>query len=290
MEGPRLQLQRGEGDIMQSNARLQRAVAFAAAMSTILIPIQPTWAQQNIGAAQVVVRDVQGTVGTAAPVPLRAGIDVFQNEVIVTGDDSASRVIFQDNTDLSIGAGSQVTLDRFVFDPDPSKSAVALSIAKGVIRFSTGGLPKSAYSITTPTATVGIRGTVLTVLVAANGATSVSVEEGAAIVTSAAGQAVTVNSGLSSSVAPGSPPTPPAPPSAPPPAVTQMNSMIAQASSPVGGAAGTSASASALGGISTGAILGAAAIAAIATGLAVGASGGSSSTPSAAVTTTTTTR
>ena len=58
-----------------------------------------------------------------------------QNEVIDTADQSASRVVFQDKTELSVGPQSSVVLDRFVFDPDPSKSAVAISIAKGVARF-----------------------------------------------------------------------------------------------------------------------------------------------------------
>ena len=89
------------------------------------------YADQEIGNTQVVVNDVKGVIGTQEPAVLHADIDVFQNEVVRAGEKSASRVKFQDNTDLSGGASSEVTLDHFVFDPDPRNRKCALSIAKG---------------------------------------------------------------------------------------------------------------------------------------------------------------
>lgn len=196
-------------------------------------------AEQTVGDAQVVVNDVQGAVGKSAPTTLRAGVDVFQNEVIRTGGNSASKVLFQDNTSLSVGASSEVTLDRFVFDPDPQKSQVALSIAKGVVRFATGNLPKPSYKISTPTATIGIRGTVLSITVGADGATSVSVEEGAALVSSG-GATVTVNPGMTTTTSAGSAPT--APSTTPPsPPVTEMDTLLASNDLKPGGPAGPAA-------------------------------------------------
>ena len=244
-----------------------------AALAFSPVAAQTALAQTNIGAARIVVNDVRGVVGTAAPAVMRAGIDVFANEVIRTGDRSASKVVFQDNTNLSIGAGSQVTLDRFVFDPDPNKSQVALSIARGVVRFSTGNLPKSAYQITTPTATIGIRGTVLTIVVSADGSTLISVDEGIVIVTSA-GQTVTVNAGFSTTVAPnGVGPLPPNPTPPAPPPVTVMDTLLASADTlPAGPAAGSAAASS----IPPVAIAGIAAAVALGIGLAVSGGGNSS--------------
>ena len=123
----------------------RQAVSWILGASLALSPVaaQTAWAQTNIGAARIVVNDVRGLVGTSQPTVLRAGIDVFANETIRTGERSASKVVFQDNTNLSIGAGSQVVLDRFVFDPDPNKSQVALSIARGVVRFPPATCPKA---------------------------------------------------------------------------------------------------------------------------------------------------
>jgi len=101
-----------------------------------------------------------------------------------------------------------VTLDKFIFDPKGSKSQVTLSLTKGVMRFVSGDLAKDRYSIRTPVATMGIRGTILEITVAANGATTTTVIEGAAVVSSA-GTTRRVNSGFTTRVRRGRPPTPP---------------------------------------------------------------------------------
>jgi hypothetical protein len=59
-------------------------------------------------------------------------------------------------------------IDEYVYDPDPSKSKMALNFVQGTARFATGGLglvPKENIQIQTPTATIGIRGTDFTTTV-----------------------------------------------------------------------------------------------------------------------------
>ena len=192
----------------------------------------PAAADVQIGSAAQVVNSVTGTLAsTRQEQVLRAGIDVFQNETINTASASASRVVFQDKTQLSIGPGSQVVLDRFVFDPNPSASAVAVSITKGVARFSTGLLPKPDYQVTTPACTIGVRGTVFTTIVSDARDSWVSVEEGATAV-SAQGVTVTVNAGQTTFVAFGRPPTPPSPSTAPPAITTQMDALLLNTAPP----------------------------------------------------------
>jgi hypothetical protein len=198
-----------------------------------------------IGATELVVNNVTGTLAsTHEQTPLRAGIDVFQNETISTGKTSASRVLFQDKTELSVGPLSEVVLDSFVFDPDPSKSQVAVSIAKGVARFSTGLLPKSDYELKTPTATIGIRGTLLTITVSPTRATTVSVQDGSAYV-SAQGRTVTVEAGYATLVRPGFPPTIPIASPPLPDSAIEMLALLESAAglSPVGTRVGSRASA-----------------------------------------------
>ena len=207
----------------------------AAAICAVAVLAGPAVAAESqIGATSIVVNSVTGTLAaTHETAPLRAGIDVFQNETIDTADNSASRVIFQDRTELSVGPQSSVVLDRFVFDPDPSKSAVAVSIAKGVARFSTGLLPKPDYVIRTPAAQIGVRGTVLTVTVSSAKATTVSVESGTGLVTGR-GVTVTVDAGYSTLVRYGMAPTPPVPSPPPPVIALAMNALLLQASAPAG--------------------------------------------------------
>ena len=190
-------------------------------------------ADTQIGAAAQVVNSVTGTLAsTRQQQVLRAGIDVFQNETIDTAYSSASRVIFEDRTELSIGPVSQVVLDNFVFNPNPSASQVAVSISKGVMRFSTGLLPKPDYQIRTPSCVIGVRGTMFTTIVSASRDSWVAVEEGQTTVT-AQNVTVTVNAGQTTFVAFGQPPTPPSA-SPPPPAVTtQMDALLFQTTPPV---------------------------------------------------------
>ncbi|HWB51590.1 MAG TPA: FecR domain-containing protein [Stellaceae bacterium] len=227
--------------------RLQRNAGMAATVLAVVTAWGgAAFADAQIGAAALVVNKVTGTLAsTHEQAALRAGIDVFQNETISTGETSASKVLFQDRTELSVGPMSEVVLDRFVFDPDPTRSQVAVSVAKGVARFSTGLLPKADYELRTPTATIGIRGTLLTITVSANKTSTVSVEEGSAFV-SAQGRTVTVGAGYSTLVRPGMPPTPPIASPPLPSIATEMLTLLEQAAtgaSPVGTRVGSRASA-----------------------------------------------
>lgn len=203
----------------------RKSIGSALALALGLAAV-PAAAEVQIGSAAQVVNDVTGTLAsTRRQQTLRAGIDVFQNETIDTAYASASRVVFQDRTQLSIGPASKVVLDRFVFDPNPSSSVVAVSLAKGVARFSTGLLPKSDYQISTPSCTIGVRGTVFTTIVSSSRDSWVSVEEGATVV-SAQGVTVTVNAGQTTFVAFGRPPTPPSTSTPRPAIATQMDALL----------------------------------------------------------------
>ncbi len=117
-------------------------------------------AQQAIGsttsAQNKVTRELAGSTGS-----LSVGDSVYRNEVVRTGEASLAKLVFLDSTNLAVGPTSRVVLDRFVYEGDPGAEKVAVGLAKGVFRFTTGGLDKKAYTITTPTAAIGVRGTVL---------------------------------------------------------------------------------------------------------------------------------
>ncbi len=104
--------------------------------------------------------------------------DIYHNELIETGNNSATELTFLDQTKLSLGPESSVVLDRFVFDPDPDNSSFVMSVVRGVLRFVSGRLPKESYAIHTPVATIGIRGTAFEIRGAETGATSVIVHDG----------------------------------------------------------------------------------------------------------------
>src|SRR5690606_15852835 len=105
---------------------------------------------------------------------------VYSNERVETGARSTTNLVFLDNTNLFVGASSTVVLDKFVYNPEQRVGDVAISFGKGAFRFITGEIEnKEDVSLTTPTATMTIRGTELVIFVLEDGTTEVNVLEGA---------------------------------------------------------------------------------------------------------------
>jgi hypothetical protein len=137
-------------------------------------------AQQHIGSTAVahndVTRDLAGAMG-----PLAAGDSVYRNEVVRTGADSTAKLVFLDSTNLGVGPISRVTLDQFVYVGQSNGQKMTVNLAKGIFRFTTGALDKKAYTISTPNAAIGVRGTVLDIRVQ-SAQTRVTLVEGQALV------------------------------------------------------------------------------------------------------------
>jgi len=137
-------------------------------------------AQEHIGSTALARNDVtRESAGASAP--LVTGDSVFRNETVRTGADSNARLVFLDSTNLGVGPTSSVKLDQFVYVGESNGQKMTVNLAKGVFRFTTGVLDKKAYEITTPTAAIGVRGTVLDIAVQGPD-TRVTLVEGQALV------------------------------------------------------------------------------------------------------------
>ena len=115
-------------------------------------------AAEPIGSATKINPSVTGTAGGRASV-MAVGDEVVQDETVQTGAGGLARLRFADSTDLSVGPGSSVKLDKFVFAGGGSASSMVLSATRGAFRFSTGNSAHEAYRINTPAASIGVRGT-----------------------------------------------------------------------------------------------------------------------------------
>lgn len=115
---------------------------------------------QRIGVASAVKNKVESSGKSLA-----VGASVFAREVVRTGEQSAAQLLFLDETSLSIGPQSEVTLDRFVFDPNKGAGSVVLNATKGALRFVSGSQQSSSYQVRTPVATIGVRGTIFDIYV-----------------------------------------------------------------------------------------------------------------------------
>ena len=140
-----------------------RSLALVLAIIPISLP-EIAIAQSNIGSASSVKNRVDGVIGGQAR-SLSAGSAVHSNELIRSGDDSIANLVFIDQTRLSVGPKSEVRLDKFVYNPDQRSGAVVIQETRGAYRFATGTQDSRNYQIKTPYATLGVRGTVLEVVV-----------------------------------------------------------------------------------------------------------------------------
>lgn len=166
--------------------------ALALVLAAAVLPAGP--ASARIGVASVVKNEVNGTLAGRKRV-LQVGTSVFRNEVITTGADSSAQLLFSDETSLTIGAQSQITLDRFVYDPRSKTGDIAVSIGRGAFRFITGSADPRSYKLKTPVATIGIRGTIVEGFLDALGNFIIVVVEGSAIVELADGTTYTLTAG-----------------------------------------------------------------------------------------------
>ena len=92
------------------------------------------------------------------------GEDIFFKDSIETAQ-GRMNIKFIDETNLKLTEHTEVVIDEYYFDPDPSKSKMAMKFVSGTARFTTGKLglvPVENIVITTPTATIGVRGTSFT--------------------------------------------------------------------------------------------------------------------------------
>jgi hypothetical protein len=174
------------------------AIALAVAFSSWGFAPQFALAQK-IGVASSVKNDLQ-RVAPAPSQAVGAGGSLIANEHLRTGEASAAQLLFLDETSVSMGAQSDLVLDRFVYNPNRAPGNVVLSSARGALRFVTGSQNPTNYTINTPVASIGLRGTIAEIFTyAASGLifSRITDVEGVVVVTARSGQVVQLTPGMS---------------------------------------------------------------------------------------------
>jgi hypothetical protein len=123
----------------------------------------PADAQERIGRAAVIRNDVSRI--SPRVMKISTGDEIFRDETVRTAADSDAKFVLRDDTNLSLGPGSTLKLDRAVFSGETSAGDIAVKLTSGAFRFVTGSSTKESYKIVTPLATIGVRGTTLDFLI-----------------------------------------------------------------------------------------------------------------------------
>jgi hypothetical protein len=71
-------------------------------------------------------------------------------------------VTFRDNTVMSFGPDTELTVDEYLYQPTQNQGRLGTRISKGTLNYVSGAIARvrpDAVSVTTPTGTIGVRGT-----------------------------------------------------------------------------------------------------------------------------------
>ena len=112
------------------------------------------------------IGNVATVVGSASVIrndkttPLKIKDDIYLNDVVQTAANSALGITFIDATTFNLKASTKITIDNFVYEDGGKSNAAIFDVAKGTAAFVAASVAKTGdMKITTPTATLGIRGT-----------------------------------------------------------------------------------------------------------------------------------
>jgi hypothetical protein len=135
-------------------------IAYLTVMGLVL-GIAPVLAASadEAGKMLTTVGDVSATQPNGVARALTAGTSVLSGDVIATGDGSAAQWRYVDGTLVSLPANSRLRIDEYLY-PNPERGF--FSLLKGALRTLSGTIGhknRGDYRMTTPVATIGIRGT-----------------------------------------------------------------------------------------------------------------------------------
>ncbi len=116
-------------------------------------PEEPIGNVATVTGSASVIRNDQTT-------PLKVKDDIYLNDVVQTGANSALGITFIDATTFNLKASTKITIDSYVYEDGGKSNAAIFDVAKGTAAFVAASVAKTGdMKITTPTATLGIRGT-----------------------------------------------------------------------------------------------------------------------------------
>jgi len=115
------------------------------------------------------ISELNGSAQIVRNEPLEAKLKfaIQSNDEAITTNGRMA-ITFLDDSTVKLTEHSQLLIDEYIYDPDPSKSKMALTFGLGTARFITGNLnriDKQNITLKTPTANIAIRGTDFTATV-----------------------------------------------------------------------------------------------------------------------------
>jgi hypothetical protein len=98
---------------------------------------------------------------------LTIGSSIVVKERVRTNDAGSTQLLFPDQSTLNLGSNSDMVIDEYFYNPEAKSGSMVASATKGALRYVGGQISHtSGVTITTPSAVLGIRGGIATILLA----------------------------------------------------------------------------------------------------------------------------
>lgn len=121
----------------------------------------PAQSGQPVGAARTVIGEASASLNGRSR-PLATEDAILFDDLLRTGADSRLQVMFEDETDLTLGENANVLIDRYIYDPARGQGAILTHVLSGAFQFTTGAIQaieNRDVTVLTSHATMGVRGT-----------------------------------------------------------------------------------------------------------------------------------
>ena len=103
-----------------------------------------------------------GNISNQKNEKLITGSKIYFGDTIIVSEQSNAQILLLDETALTIGEKSELTIDDFVYDPQTKVGKIVSNIKVGTVRVITGEISKQNpenLEVNIPTGSVGARGT-----------------------------------------------------------------------------------------------------------------------------------
>mgnify|MGYP000865735972 FL=1 len=127
--------------------------------------------------------DIGSVTEASGTAVIKRGKDVIQvakGTVIETNDkvetkNGKVKIVFKDDTNVTVTESSSLIIDDFVYDPKSGAGKLGLKAAAGTVRYVSGSIAKDPKNvkINTPTAAIAVRGTDFVMAVSETGASMI---------------------------------------------------------------------------------------------------------------------
>ena len=142
----------------------------------LILILLPNFANANTSNFIGVVGAAIGEIKNQDNESLVDGSKIFFGDTIISNSKSNAQILFLDQTVLTLGEETELTIDEFVYDPNSQDGSFVSTVKTGTVKFITGQISKKNpdnLEVKVPAGTLGARGTEFVVLSESNNESTV---------------------------------------------------------------------------------------------------------------------